>query len=136
MGRYSHRPAEVKERPYEIHPIWRGIGCIMLVIGPFMAFAAAHILVGLDMEYGWLPVPREMRGAFSIDALELTIEHQYADLLVMAVLLLLGFGLIMVIYAIVYGMAGPKRFGPMDSPPIRYGPPRPKPPKKKSKKKR
>jgi hypothetical protein len=63
MGRYSHRPAEVKERPYEIHPIWRGIGCIMLIIGPFIAFSAAHILVNLDMENGWMAVPREMRGA-------------------------------------------------------------------------
>jgi hypothetical protein len=133
MGRYSHRPAEVKERPYEIHPIWRGIGCIMLIIGPFIAFSAAHILVNLDMENGWMAVPREMRGAVTIDVLGLTIEHLYADLLVTAILLLLGFGLLMVVYAIIYGMAGPKRFGPMDSPPIRYGPPRPRSPKKKKK---
>jgi len=124
MGRYSHRPTEVKERPYEIHPIWRGIGCIMLIIAPFMAFSAAHILVNLDMEYGWLAVPREMRGAVTIDLLGLTIEHLYADLLIMVLLLLLGFGLLMVLYAIIYGMTGPKRFGPMDSPPIRRGPPR------------
>ena len=133
MGRYSHRPAEVKERPYEIHPIWRGIGCIMLIIGPFIAFSAAHILVNLDMENSWMAVPREMRGAVTIDVLGLTIEHLYADLLVTAILLLLGFGLLMVVYAIIYGMAGPKRFGPMDSPPIRYGPPRPRSPKKKKK---
>jgi hypothetical protein len=124
MGRYSHRQTDIKERPYEIHPIWRGIGCIIFIIGPFIAFSAAHIVVNLDMEYEWLVVPREMRGAVTIDFLGLTIEHLYADLLVTAVLLLLGFGLLMVIYAMIYGMAGPKRFGPMDSPPIRQGPPR------------
>jgi len=133
MGRYTHRPGEVKERPYEIHPIWRGIGCILLIIGPFMAFSAAHILVNLDMEYEWLAVPREMRGAVTIDVLGLTIEHLYADLLVMVLLLLLGFGFLMVLYAIIYGMAGPRRFGPMDSPPIRQGPPRQQ---KRTKKKR
>jgi hypothetical protein len=121
MGRYSHRPTEVKERPYEIHPIWRGIGCILFIIGPFIAFSAAHLLVGLDIEYKWLAVPREMSGKITVPFLGFPIEHLYADLLVTAILLLLGFGLIMVLYTIVYGMAGPKRYGPMDSPPIRQG---------------
>ncbi len=39
--------------------------------------------------------------------------------MVSAVLLLVGFGVVMVIYAIIYSMMGPKRLGPMDATPIR-----------------
>jgi hypothetical protein len=36
--------------------------------------------------------------------------------MVTGLLLLLGFALIMVIYALVYALVGPSRFGPMDRP--------------------
>jgi hypothetical protein len=34
-----------EDRPWSIHPIWRGIGCIWLVILPVMAYAAAWLIV-------------------------------------------------------------------------------------------
>jgi hypothetical protein len=113
------------ERPYEIHPVWRGIGCLIMIIGPFVAFAAAHILVELNMANKWLVVPRSMRNTVTIpESLGLPIdpiEHFYADLLVAGLLLLLGFAVIMVIYAIMYSVMGPKR-SPLDAPPIRHSP--------------
>ena len=43
MGR--HRPT-VRRREGEIgrqHPIWRGIGCLLIVIVPVISFAAAWV---------------------------------------------------------------------------------------------
>ena len=51
--------------------------------------------------------------------LGLTPNHFYGNLMVTGLLLLLGFALIMVIYALVYALVGPSRFGPLDARPIR-----------------
>lgn len=134
MGKYQRQQMKPPERPYEIHPAWRGIGCLLAIIAPFVAFAAAHIVVDLNIANHWLAVPREMNNVVKVpEFLKLpikTIEHFYADLLVTVLLLLLGFAAVMVIYAIMYSMVAPKR-SPLDAPPIRQRPyqtkrPRPK----------
>ena len=137
MGKYQ-RQTKMPERPYEVHPIWRGIGCLLIIIGPFVAFAAAHTLVELKIENKWLvkylPVPRDLNNTVRIPEFLMLpideIEHFYADLLVTGILLLLGFALIMVIYAMMYSMVGPKR-SPLDSPPIRSSPRPGKSPKRR-----
>lgn len=44
MSRYtSHVKRE--ERPWRIHPIWRGIGCLWLILLPVMSYAASWLIV-------------------------------------------------------------------------------------------
>lgn len=133
MGKYS-RQTKMPERPYEIHPIWRGIGCLLIVIGPFVAFAAAHMVVDLNVANHWVAIPREMNNTVVVPTfLQIPIdpiEHFYADLLVAVILLLLGFGVIMVIYAIMYSAVGPRR-SPLDAPPVRSRPSQRSRPKKR-----
>jgi hypothetical protein len=64
-------------------------------------------------------VPPEMMNRFVVPYLDFNLRHFYANLLVAGLLLLLGFGLIMVIYSIVYSIVGPSRYGPLDAKPIR-----------------
>ncbi len=119
MGKYSSRQTPPPPRPYEIHPIWRGIGCLLVIIGPPLAFLVSHLLVDMNLENGWYPVPREMMNTFRIPGTEFSISHLYATLVVTFVLILMGIALIMIMYTVVYSMMGPKRFGPMDAPPVR-----------------
>jgi len=133
MGKYGRltKQAPPPKRPWVIHPIWQGFGCILLVVGPFTAFAAAHLLVEMDMKRGWFRVPPEMTGPVTLPgtihflewsyriADDLAISHFYADLVVTVLLVLLVFALVMIIYSIIYGFLGPRRYGPLDSPPIR-----------------
>jgi hypothetical protein len=58
MAKYGKmgRQAPPKSRPWDIHPIWRGIGCILFLVGPIIAFAAAHILVNTIIERKWFAV--------------------------------------------------------------------------------
>ena len=116
--KYSSRPS-VRDRPWEIHPIWRGFGCVLMVISPFIAFAGAHLLVNINIKQGWYPVPPIMRGPFTIPVIDYKVTHFYADLLVAVLLLLLGFAVVMILYSLIYSMMGPSRYGPFDAPPAR-----------------
>jgi hypothetical protein len=93
----------------------------MFLISPFIAFAAADLLVTMNIEKGWVTVPREMSGSFTLPG-EILISNFYATLLVTVVLLLLGFGLLMFMYSLIYAVLGPSRLGPLDSPPVRRSP--------------
>ena len=121
MGKYSQlqRQTPPPPRPWTIHPVWRGIGCLMALILPVVTIAAASMVVDYDLEAGWYPVPGNMMNPFTIPVVNYTLPHLYATLVVSVVLLLFIFAAIMIIYAIVYAVLGPKRYGPHDSPPIR-----------------
>ena len=45
----------------ETHPIWRGIGCILILIVPLLSFAGAALLVNYGLSQGW-PIPPEWLG--------------------------------------------------------------------------
>jgi hypothetical protein len=121
MGKYSrlNQQASLKPRPWDVHPIWRGIGCLFFLIGPFIAFAAADLIVQLIIDNGWYPIPPELSRQLTVVPLGLTLRHFYGNLMVTAILLLLGFALIMVVYSVIYALMGPSRYGPLDAPPIR-----------------
>lgn len=121
MGKYDKFSITSRQqaRPWDVHPIWRGIGCLLFLIGPFIAFAGAHLLIDINIEQGWFPIPREMAAPFTIPQVNYTLQHFYASLLVTVLLLIAGFTVIMVIYGALYSILGPRRYGPLDSPPVR-----------------
>jgi len=121
MSKYSrlNQQSSVKPRPWDVHPIWRGIGCLLFLIAPFIAFAAADLIVQLIIDNGWYPVPPELSRQLTIDFLGLTLRHFFGTLMVTAILLLLGFAFIMVVYSLIYALMGPSRYGPLDARPIR-----------------
>ena len=106
-------------RPWDIHPIWRGIGCILFLISPFLAYLIADLLVQMNLEKGWYPISRELTRSISLPVVDKVLRHFFANLMVTALLLLLGCALIMVIYTIIYALIGPEKYGPLDEPPIR-----------------
>jgi hypothetical protein len=127
MGKYeraSHRTPP-PARPWAIHPIWRGIGCIWLLISPVLAYAIASLLVQYDLKTGFFPLPFDLTRSVTIPLSrylplnDLGVPQLYGNLLVAALLMLVGFGVVMVVYAIIYGAMGPSRLGPLDAPPIR-----------------
>jgi hypothetical protein len=120
MGKYQKlsRQSAPPPRPWAVHPIWRGIGCLMLIIGPFIALAAAHLFLEMNRERAWFVVPPEFTAPFTLPGADYTITHFFGDLLVAVVFLLIGFALIMIVYAIIYRIMGPARYSPVDAPPI------------------
>jgi len=127
MGKYDKASYRTPppQRPWKVHPIWRGIGCLWLLISPVLAYAVASLLVDYDMKTGFFPISADLTRQVIIPLARffpinnLVVSHMYANLMLTALLLLVGFGVVMVIYAMIYSLMGPKRLGPLDAPPIR-----------------
>ena len=116
------RVSSQKERPWKIHPVWQGIGCLMLIVIPIMAYAGAALLVEANRTAHWAPVPRELAQTVLIPFLEMRVPHLYANLVVALGLSLFGYAAVVVVYSLVYRLVGPPRYGPMDAPPVRHTP--------------
>jgi len=126
MGKYGRLAGQAPppSPPWKIHPVWRGIGCFLILIGPVMAYIVADMLVAMTMSEGWYPLPRDLTRPYQIPLIEITVPHLFANLMATALLLLLGFALIMILYTIIFSVAGPGRYTPLDSPPVRDMPKR------------
>jgi hypothetical protein len=118
MGKYDkfNPTVHAAERPWEIHPIWRGIGCLMGVLIPIIAYAASVLLVEANMTEGWVPAPFELIQTVEVPMIG-PVEHLFANLIVTVLLSLVGFGLLTILYSILYSVVGPPRYGPLDAPP-------------------
>jgi len=118
--KYDRGPG-VRKAPWEIHPIWRGIGCLLMIIIPIIAYAGAALLVKANFSQHWVPVPADLAQTVYLPIIG-GVPNLYALLIVTAVLALFGYGLMTIIFSIFYGMVGPPRYGPLDAPPVRQGP--------------
>jgi hypothetical protein len=116
MGKYSRTYLSPQSRVprASIHPVWRGIGCLLLVLVPIISFAAARLLVQENLKTNWIEIPVELGGSFFLPEIGMVT---YAELAMMLILVIIGFGLLTVLYAVVYSLLGPPAYGPLDSPP-------------------
>jgi hypothetical protein len=97
---------------------------LLFLIGPVLAYLTAGILVTMALEEGWYPIPGDLLRPFTLPLIQVTMDHFYANMMVTAILLLFGFAMIMVIYTIIFAVAGPGRYTPLDAPPVRESPKR------------
>ena len=109
--------ARAPKRPWTIHPIWRGIGCVMLILIPVMSYAGAVLLIEENGKQGWLPMPYEFSRAIYIPLIG-NIPNLLANLLIAFVLSVVGFGVLTALYSIMFSISGAPKHGPLDAPPI------------------
>jgi hypothetical protein len=120
-GKYaSYTSAREKPRPWKIHPIWRGIGIVLLILIPFISYIAAVIIDEPGYLYQWgLPYePSYDQVWFTFPGLGYPVSAMI--LMITGVLSLISFAIIMIFYAIMYSVLGPPRYGPLDAPPEQY----------------
>jgi hypothetical protein len=119
MGKYQpYRLPQRKSTSGSVHPIWRGIGCFMMILIPIMSYAAAEILVEQNNSTRWVAVPVELARTVTVPVLG-DLPHFYATLAVTILLMVLGFGALTVVFAVFWRAVGPSRYGPLDARPIR-----------------
>ncbi len=129
MGKYSSYERKMPPRIREPHPIWRGFGCLMLLIVPVFSFAVSMLLVQIGRDNDW-PIPVELLGRpqlpdilFRIPGLVpfwQFIENQrdlYAHLVLTLIISMVLMGILSLVYAFVYRYVGPPQYGPLDAPP-------------------
>ncbi len=101
MGRYQQYQRDGKETFDSVHPVWRGIGFLLMGVVFVMSYAGANLLVEANKTKGWVVVPAEIRGGVS------WAPDLYAELIVTFFLVMFGFGLITVAYSIIYKVTRP-----------------------------
>ena len=105
MGMYERGTITHPEKKKGLHPIWRGIGCLLMVLIVVMSYAGALLLVDANKIHRWAPVAKEIRGGpnWGVWAADL-----YAELVVAFLLAVIGFGLFVIGYSIIYKVSFPK----------------------------
>lgn len=133
MGKYSSysRPKPTRPRNVGVHPVMRGIGCIMMVVVPILSYGLAILLVNYGAGRGW-PIPPEWFGPPSIPPVLSRLQglqpiigflqtqsNLEANLVFAIALIILIGGIMAMIYGYIYSLFGPPKYGPQDAPPIR-----------------
>ena len=132
MGKYTtHSRQPSKPRNVGVHPVMRGIGCIMMVVVPILAYGIALLLINYGIQHGW-PIPPRWLRPITIPSLLLNLRglvpfwnfllgqnHLIAVIIfTIAITIVIG-GFMSIIYGYIYAIFGPPRYGPQDAPPIR-----------------
>ncbi len=128
------RQARKPEKP---HPIWRGIGCLIIIIVPLISLAAAKVIIDYGLVQGW-PIPYQLLGNpilpdsfYEIPLLILLLApvthwtNLYAYLSLSLLLIMIFGGILTFLYAFTYRFVGPPRWGPQDVPPPKGIKPKP-----------
>ena len=119
MGKYysQYRRPPRPERRWKVHPIWRGIGCLMLVIVPIISWSIASMFVEANKQGRWLDIPAGLGRPFGSTDLVVTA-------LVTLIVAVLLFAAYTIFYMLVYRVTGPPALGPLDAPPMKRKRPR------------
>jgi hypothetical protein len=113
MGKYNSFKPEVERKKKEVHPIWRGIGLILMVLGPVLAYFSAILLLDENSKNGWATIPTEIIAQGSDPLL-------YAKIILTVFLLLVFYSVLMLFTFIIYRALGPSRYSDYDVPSISY----------------
>jgi hypothetical protein len=105
---YSDRDKEADKEKGKTHPIWRGIGLILIVIVPVISYIAATIIIDNRNSIKWLIIPEDVVAANLADPL-LFVKIIYA-----VIISLLLFFLLAIVTFVLNSLLGPSKYGPYD----------------------
>jgi len=130
MGKYQSFQQD-KQDVKEVQPIWSGIGFLLIIILPVMAWFAGELTLDYGLKSGW-PIPADLLGSpgmnLSPSMQQIPVFVQINDfmrqqqninakILFALVYLIFFSGIISTLYAFIYRAFGPKRFSAVDAPP-------------------
>ncbi len=128
MGKYSPTTTRPKLRIERPHPIWRGIGCILMVVVPIISFALAELTVQSTWAQQYIPyqllgypvMPAVLwKPGFLNPILGFiqTQEYLYAVLILTVFYIVVIGAFVSVGNAYLYKTFAPSHLGPQDAPP-------------------
>jgi hypothetical protein len=130
MGKYSRFETRPPERK-AMNPIWRGIGCILIVIVPvisygLMVLSAPIVIASGKVPYGLLGHIQFPNWAYRTPFISLiaTYIHNQSNLwlnmIVFFVWVLILTAISSLLYSFFYSLVGPARYTELDAPPSKY----------------
>lgn len=116
MTKNSMYRSEFPPKPSKLpmHPVWRGIGLIMMVVLPVGSYLFASMLIDNKERFNWLIIPTDIvLNKYPNDPLIL-VRLLYALIILIAVGAILAF-----FTFLMSSLFGPSRYDPYDVPPDR-----------------
>jgi hypothetical protein len=130
MGKYAKYQRK-SEKKRESSPIWRGVGCILIVVVPLISYGLMIILTPVIKATNL--VPYELLGqvkfpAWAVKAPVLSdltffiggINDLWLKVIAFVVILLLLTTISSLIYTMIFQLIGPPRYTDKDAPPAKY----------------
>lgn len=130
MGKYQSGVKHEEPKSEGPPPIWRGIGCLLIVLVPLISYATADLTLPFLQERGLIPrdllftpqTPDWLRIAPVLAQIYQALFGRYGILAILVLTIiytiLIG-GILTVLYAYLYKLTAPPRYGPTDAPPPR-----------------
>jgi len=132
MGKYE-RYQQKKQAKREINPIWRGVGCLLIILVPLLSYGLMLVSTPPILATGL--VPYQLLGfvhfpdwAFRFKmtsdiALFIgSINNLWFSIIIFLLILLILTAIISIFYSVMYQAVGPARYTPQDAPPSKYKP--------------
>lgn len=126
-AKYQRKSPEKKGR----NPIWRGIGCILFIVVPLLAYGLMLVFVPPILATG--KVPYQLLGpvhfpdwAFKVQIVAgiasniSSINNLWVKIITFFVGLVIVTGVASLLYSMVYSLVGPPRYSDLDAPPTKY----------------
>ena len=120
---------EAQEKAKGPHPIWRGIGCFIIIIVPVLSYVSANLSFDYFLKHGLVPIdllftPQlpDWLWSFTPGIAQIVqfLFGRYgiaAIAMLTFVFILIFGGIFSVLYAFMYRAVAPSRYGPTDAPP-------------------
>lgn len=106
-NQYQRTSAPIKEK-LKIHPVWRGIGCVMLTLIPVLSYFASLILIKSRDVLPWVLIPNDLVFTQLKDPL-FWVKIFYAAIIALILFLIMG-----IITFVIDKFFGPPKRGPYD----------------------
>jgi hypothetical protein len=129
MG-YNKFKYERKDRP-QANPIWRGIGCILMVALPLVTFGLTALATPPIAATNMVPISLlghinfsawvfRTPGLSEVASFLRGIDNLWLDVMVFFIILILLMGIASLVYVSVLQVIGPPRYSEKDAPPSKY----------------
>lgn len=109
----AEQQRKIREAHQEVHPIWRGVGLILIFLTPIMGYFGALAILDQNKKMNWFQIPTEYLASGADSLL-------YVKIGLTIIIGLLFYFFLQFITFILYRLFGPSRYGAYDVPSVSY----------------
>ena len=118
MSRYKSQETLDREKARKtIHPIWRSVGFIMMIVTPIVSYLATEWIVAQNQIHNYFPWPADIMAKYG-DWFYNGDPLLYFKILITLFFIFVIFAIGSLITFLINSMFGGPRYGPYDVPPI------------------
>lgn len=112
-GSRTNQPMEPSRLNRKIHPVWRGVGFVMMVLSPILGYASMVLLMEENAKQNWIQFPAEL-------LIEGPDPYLLVKIILTVLFMLVFYGLLTFISFVLFRIFAPPQYGPYDVPPVTY----------------